>query len=65
MRKSVTPSVQRRYIISTDKGVQYGSVTSSVLTRVCSTVLPKLLREAVDGCTYLEEGYLTDHPIIT
>ena len=48
--RSVTPSVQRRYIISTDEGVHYESIISSLLTRVYSTVLPKLLRGVI---TYL------------
>ena len=37
-------AVRISHIINTDEGVQYGSVTSSVRTRVCSTGLPKLLR---------------------
>ena len=51
----VIPSVQMRYMISTDESVQYRSVTSSVLTRVCSTGLPKLLRGDVDSYISLGE----------
>ena len=37
-------AVRTCHIISTVKGVQYGLVTLSVWTRVCITVLLKLLR---------------------
>ena len=63
--RSVTPSVQRRHIISTDEVVWYGSVTSSVLTMACSTSLPKLLRGDGDGCIYLGEGSCTDKSTTT
>ena len=65
--RSITQPIKRRYIISTNEGVHYGSVTSSVLTRVFSTGL-KLLRGGgggADGCTCLRELYFTDHPTIT
>ena len=47
---SVTPSVQRRYIVNTDEGVRHGSATLSALTNVCSTELPELLKTDVGVC---------------
>ena len=39
-----TPSVQKRHTFSAEEDVPYGSVTSSVRMKVCSTGLPKPLR---------------------
>ena len=43
------------HIFSMVEGVQYGSVTSSVWTKVCETGLLKLLRGVVGVCIYLEK----------